>query len=284
MASRIPTLPAAVVPVIVGTAAAYAAGKFHFGAFIAAFVVALLIQIGTNFANDLFDFKKGADTAERLGPTRVTQAGLLTAEQVRTGTIVTFALAFIIGLYLVALGGWPILIVGIASIIAGIMYTGGPWPLAYNGLGDVFVFIFFGLVAVMGTYYVHAQEISLNTFLLAIPAGCLATAILVVNNLRDIHTDRLAGKLTLAVRIGITATRLQYVVCLVVPYVIPFVLWQRGDLGSFFWLAWLSFPLAAHLMRLVLQGTEGKALNVVLKQTGIVHLIFGLLFAGSYVL
>lgn len=282
MASRVNTLPAAVVPVLVGSAAAAADGRFRPAVFVAALLASLLIQIGTNFANDLFDFKKGADTKERIGPTRVTQAGLLTPQDVQRGMVVTYGLAFLIGLYLVYVGGWPILLLGLASIAAGILYTGGPWPYGYHGLGDVFVFVFFGLVAVMGTYYLHADAVTLNAFLASIPVGCLATAILVVNNLRDIETDRAAGKRTLAVRIGEQATRVQYVVLVAVPFVIPVLLWRLGALSSFFWLTWLALPVAVGLWRTVLARTRGPALNRVLKQTGMLHLLYGILFAGSH--
>lgn len=282
MALRLPTLPAAVVPVLVGTAAAASAGHFRLMVLLAAALASLLIQIGTNFANDLFDFKKGADTEERLGPTRVTQAGLLSPEDVARGTAITFALAFVVGMYLVYVGGWPILLIGLASITAGILYTGGPWPLGYNGLGDVFVFIFFGVVAVLGTYYVHADEVTLAAFLASLPVGCLATAILVVNNLRDIDTDRVAGKRTLAVRLGAGVTRFQYTVCLVVPFVVPVGLRSLGALSGMYWLSWLSLPLAFILLKVVLTSTQGVALNKVLKQTGMLHLIYGLLFAGSF--
>lgn len=282
MALRIQTLPAGSVPVLVGTAAAAADGTFRPLVFIAAMVASLLIQIGANLANDLFDFKKGADTEERLGPTRVTQAGLLTPSDVTRGMVVTFALAFLVGLYLVYVGGWPILLIGLASITAGILYTGGPWPLGYHGLGDLFVFIFFGLVAVMGTYYLHADIVTLNAFLASVPVGLLATALLVVNNLRDIDTDRVAGKRTLAVRMGEQATRIQYLMCIGIPFLVPVVLWLNDELSGLFWLSWLSLPMAISLLRTVFARTQGVALNAVLKKTGILQLIYGLLFAGSY--
>lgn len=282
MALRLQTLPAGAVPVLVGTAAAAGDGHFRPLVFLAALVASLLIQVGTNLSNDLFDFKKGADTEERLGPTRVTQAGLLTPQAVTVGTVVTFGLAFLIGLYLVYVGGWPILLIGLASITAGILYTGGPWPIGYHGLGDLFVFIFFGLVAVMGTYYLHTGQVMLHAFLASLPVGLLATALLVVNNLRDIETDRKAGKRTLAVRMGASATRVQYLLCVAVPFVIPFVLWWNRSLAALFWLPLLSLPLAFTLLRSVFAGTQGRALNVVLKKTGILQLLYGLLFAGSY--
>ena len=234
LASRLPTLPAAVVPVIVGSAVAFADGAFRPLVLLAALVSSLFIQIGTNFANDLFDFKKGADTEKRLGPTRVTQAGLLTVADVQRGMIITFGLAFLSGLYLVFVGGWPILAIGVLGIAAGILYTGGPWPLGYNGLGDVFVFLFFGVIAVGGTYYAHTGGITSEALVASLPVALLATAILVVNNLRDIETDRVAGKRTLAVRIGPAATRAQYALCVVVSYLVPLLLWSRFTLGGAF--------------------------------------------------
>ena len=202
MAARIPTLPAAVTPVLVGTAAAWSHGHFRPGVLIAALISSILIQVGTNFANDLFDFKKGADTEKRMGPVRVTQAGLLTPRQVERGMWLTFALAVVAGLYLIYVGGWPVLAIGLASIAAGLVLPGGPWPLAYHGLGDVFTFIFFGVVAVCGTYYVHTGSLNTVAHRHIIACGYDCTAILVANNLRDIETDRLAGKRTLAVRLG----------------------------------------------------------------------------------
>lgn len=282
MAFRLPTLPAAVVPVFVGTAVAAADGHFRPLVLVAALIATLLIQIGTNLANDYFDFKKGADTDVRLGPTRVTQAGLLTPRAVLVGMTITFALAVLAGLYLIYVGGWPILVVGLVSIAAGIAYTGGPWPLGYHGLGDVFVFLFFGVVAVMGTYYVHSDIVNWVSFVASIPVGLLATAILVINNLRDIDTDREAGKRTLAVRMGPRWTRLQYVVCVVGAYVVPVVLWRFGSLGAGFWLTGLTLPLGVGLMREILGGTSGRALNPLLGRTGRLHLLFGILFAGSF--
>lgn len=282
MAFRLPTLPAAVVPVFVGTAVAVGDGHFRPWVLVAALIATLLIQIGTNLANDYFDFKQGADTEVRLGPTRVTQAGLLTPREVLVGMAITFALAVVAGLYLIYVGGWPILAVGLVSIVAGIAYTGGPWPLGYHGLGDVFVFLFFGVVAVMGTYYVHADTINWMSFVASVPVGLLATAILVVNNLRDIATDREAGKRTLAVRLGPGLTRLQYAVCLIGAYAVPVVLWRWGHLGSGFWLAWLTLPLGTGLLRAIMGGASGRALNPLLGQTGRLHLLFGFLFASSF--
>lgn len=283
LAARPMTLPAAVVPVLVGTAVAVAKGAFHPLAFLAAFVAALLIQIGTNLANDYFDFQKGADTAARLGPRRVTQGGLLAPATVRRGMILTFGLAALIGLYLVTVGGWPILVIGVLSILAGIAYTGGPWPLGYNGLGDATVFIFFGLAAVVGTAYLHLGTMVVAALVASIPVGCLVTAILVVNNLRDIDTDRAAGKRTLAVRLGRSGTRVEYVLLLLGAFLIPPLRFLFGAASIGAWLPWLALPLAFSLARLVIQG-EGVRLNRALHQTAQLHLVFGGLFAVSLLL
>ncbi|MBI3978172.1 MAG: 1,4-dihydroxy-2-naphthoate polyprenyltransferase, partial [Chloroflexi bacterium] len=279
-AARLPTLPAAVVPVLVGTAAGAAAGSFRPLPFVAALVAAVLIQVGTNLANDYFDYRKGADTAARLGPVRVTQSGLIAPAAVRRATVLTFGLAALVGLYLVAVGGWPILVVGLLSIAAGVLYTGGPWPFGYHGLGDLFVFIFFGLVAVVGTFYLHTGTATGAAFVVAIPVALLVTAILVVNNLRDIDTDRAAGKHTLAVRLGRRATRIEYVLLVAVAYVVPLVYWLAGSPSGWFWLPWLTLPLAISLVRVVV-GQTGPVLNGALRGTARLHLLFGVLFAVS---
>lgn len=280
LAARLPTLPAAVVPVLVGTATAVADGRFRLLPFVAALVAALLIQVGTNLSNDYFDYRKGADTAGRLGPVRVTQSGLLAPEVVRTATIATFGLAALVGLYLVAIGGWPILVIGVLSIAAGVLYTGGPWPLGYHGLGDLFVFVFFGVVAVMGTSYLHTGAFSGAALVNAVPVGLLVTAILAVNNLRDIDTDRAAGKRTLAVRIGQRATRIQYVLLLAGAYLLPLGRWLAGSASDWFWVPWLTLPLGVPLVRIVFQQ-EGRHLNAALRGTARLHLLFGILFAAS---
>lgn len=282
LASRPPTLPAAVVPVVVGSAAAAYHGLFRPGVMIAALLSALFIQIGTNLANDLFDFRKGADTEKRLGPTRVTQAGLLTEGEVFKGMVVTFALAALFGLYLVAVAGWPIFVVGLVSIAMGILYTGGPWAYGYRGLGDVFAFLFFGPVAVIGTYYVHTLSIDRVAVVASIPVALLVTAILIVNNLRDIDTDRATGKRTLAVRIGAKMTRYQYLLFVLISYIVPIYLWLSLD-KSFFWLPWLTLPIGIRMVRLIFTET-GRALNRGLKGTGMLHLAYGLLFAGGLIL
>jgi 1,4-dihydroxy-2-naphthoate octaprenyltransferase len=282
LAARPATLPAAIVPVVVGTAAA-GGGVPRPLSFVAALCSALLIQVGTNFANDLFDFRKGADTAARLGPRRVTQSGLVSPRQVAVATGVAFGLAALFGLYLVATSGWVIVVIGVLSILCGIAYTGGPWPLGYNGLGDLFVFIFFGVIAVIGSAYVQIGSVTPLAVTAALPVGLLVTAILIVNNLRDVDTDRLVGKRTLAVRLGRRFTRLEFAVFLVVPYVIPVVLRLADLVGPWFWLPILSLPLAIRLVSITTRTSDAVVLNRVLKQTGQLHLLFGLLFAASLV-
>ena len=278
LAARPKTLPAAAVPVIVGTAMAISEGVFAALPAAAALIGALLIQIGANFANDVFDYKKGADTTERLGPLRVTQAGLLTPGQVLAGMWITFALAALVGLYLVLVGGWPIVLIGLLSIAAGIAYTGGPFPLGYHGLGDIFVFIFFGLVAVCGTYYVQAGTVSSGVLWASIPVGLLATAILVVNNLRDIDTDRSAGKKTLAVRFGVRGAQLEYIGLLAISYAIPIIMGLNG--ASTFWvlLSWLSLPFVIPLINLIF-NQKGRPLNQALAGTARLELLYGFLFS-----
>ncbi|MEW5869689.1 MAG: 1,4-dihydroxy-2-naphthoate polyprenyltransferase [Chloroflexota bacterium] len=290
LAARPKTLPAAAAPVVVGAALAWRAGQFRWDAALAALLAALLLQIGANLANDVFDYHRGADTHQRLGPLRVTQAGLLTPGQVLAGMWVVFGLAAVLGVYLTWLAGWPVMAIGLASILAAIAYTGGPFPFGYYGLGDLFVFIFFGLVAVCGSFYVHTRSLNWAAFWSALPMGFLITAILVVNNLRDLHNDRAAGKRTLAVRLGEQRTRWQYLACLAGAYLtplgmaaanpsgLPFV--GVGAAGSSLWLllSWLSLPMGISLVRFV-WTTSGKPLNQALAGTGRLTLIYGVLFA-----
>ncbi len=284
LASRPATLPAAIVPVLVGTAAALQDGFFRLRPFLAALAASLLIQIGTNFANDYFDYRKGADTEARLGPIRLLQAGIASPRQVLHATLLAFGGALLIGLYLVWVGGVPILLIGVLSILSGLAYTGGPYPLGYNGLGDVFVFVFFGLVAVCGTYYLHTGTVTPLAWWASVPVGLLVTAILLVNNVRDIETDRAAGKRTLAVRIGRTATRAQYAMFLAVAYLVPLGLYGAGLVSGWFWLPWLTMPLAYRAARAVSTHTDGPTLNRMLKATGRLHMLFGILFALSLAL
>ncbi|MEM6796037.1 MAG: 1,4-dihydroxy-2-naphthoate polyprenyltransferase [Acidobacteriota bacterium] len=278
LASRLPTLSAAAVPVAIGAAVAASAGGFRLLPTLAALWGALFIQIGTNFANDVFDYEKGADTSERLGPTRAVQAGLLSADQMRRGMVLTFALAFAAGLYLAWVGGWPIVAIGILSILSGIAYTGGPYPLGYNGLGDVFVFLFFGFVAVAGTVWVNMLALPEMVWWTALPPGALATAILVVNNLRDRVTDVHAGKRTLAVRFGRRAVLAEYALMLALAYGVPLALVLLGKAGPAVLLPLLTLPLAARLWRRLVAG-EGAVLNPVLADTAKLLVLHGLLFA-----
>src|SRR5215216_3606575 len=210
MAARRRTLPAAVAPVLVGTALAATGGTFRPLTFLAALVGALFIQVGTNLSNDYSDARRGADTEDRLGPVRVTAGGLVPPRQVLIATYVAFGVAVLAGVYLIATAGWELLLVGAASILAGVLYTGGPRPYGYEGLGEVFVFLFFGVVAVAGSYFAQTEELAREALVLAVPVGLLASAILVVNNVRDLETDRRAGKRTLAVRLGRTGARELY--------------------------------------------------------------------------
>ena len=277
LAVRLRTLPAAAAGVITGSALSWYDGFFRFDAALACLLTAILLQIGSNLANDVFDFERGTDTAERAGPVRVTQAGLLTPSQVKRGMLVVFGLAALFGLYLAWLGGWPIVILGSAAILSAIAYTGGPFPLGYYGLGDLFVFIFFGLASVTGTYYVQAGFVSTAAWWMAIPPGLIITAILVVNNLRDLENDRKAGKRTLAVILGERASKAEYLICMSVAYlIIPLAAW----LGVIPWLSlitWLSLPLAIRSTRIVLLQ-KGRSLNSALAGTGQVALLLSILF------
>jgi 1,4-dihydroxy-2-naphthoate octaprenyltransferase len=267
---------------LVGAAVAFYDGAFKFGPALAALLAALLLQVGANLANDVFDYHKGADTKERLGPPRVTQMGWLTPRQVLAGMWITFGLAALPGVYLALVGGWPIVAIGLLSIVSAIAYTGGPFPLGYNGLGDVFVFVFFGLAAVCGTYYVQAATVSALALGAAVPMGLLTVAILVVNNVRDVDTDRAAGKKTLAVRLGARAARIEYVVLLVVAYLIPLVMALIGIGPMWMLLTWLSIPLAVRWARLV-WTQPGRILNQALAGTGQMELVYGLLFAAGLI-
>ncbi len=278
LASRPKTLPAAAAPVLVGTALAWQLGGFRPGPALAALAGALLLQIGANLANDVYDYQQGADTADRLGPLRVTQAGLLAPAQVKTGMWLVFGLASLCGLYLVLAAGWPVVVIGLCSILAAIAYTGGPYPLGYHGLGEWFVFIFFGLAGVMGTCYVQALRLSWTALWAAVCMGLLTAAILVVNNLRDIVTDRAAGKRTLAARFGAAWARREYLALLVTAYLIPPALALVGAASPAVLLSWLSLPLALHLVHFVFTQ-EGRPLNLALARTGQLELLFGVLFA-----
>jgi 1,4-dihydroxy-2-naphthoate octaprenyltransferase len=284
LAIRPRTLPAAVAPVLVGTGLAVRDHAFALLPAVAALVGALLIQIGANLSNDYLDYVKGADIAERAGPQRVAQSGLISLPRLRAGIAVTFALAASVGVYLIFVAGWPVLVIGLASLLSALAYTGGPWPIGYHGLGDLFVFLFFGLAAVCGTYYVQALDINLMTVAAAVPVGALTVAILVINNLRDIETDRGTGKRTLAVILGPKATRLEYVLLLVLAYGAPLLFWLAGWSSPWVLLSWASLPRAVQLVRTVYRLDGGPALNQVLAGTASVDLLFSILFAAGLVL
>ena len=280
LAARPKTLWAALAPVAVGTAIAAREGHIRPGVTIAIAVAALLIQIGANLANDVFDFLKGADTADRLGPLRVTGAGLLTPQQVKRGMVAVFAAAIAIGFYLAWVGGWPIVAIGLLSIGAAIAYTGGPWPFGYHGLGDLMVFLFFGLVAVGGTVYLHAGAWLVSSLWGAIPMGALATTILVVNNVRDLATDQEAGKRTLAVRLGRRASEIEYFLLVLLAYVTVALHWWKTGGSPAMLLPLASLPLAGlNLQALITRN--GARLNQTLARTAGLQALFGGLFVAG---
>ncbi|HEY8206411.1 MAG TPA: 1,4-dihydroxy-2-naphthoate polyprenyltransferase [Myxococcaceae bacterium] len=283
MAFRPKTLSAAVAPVLVGTALAYAHGRGRVLPALAALVGALLIQVGTNLTNDYYDFKKGADTAERVGPTRVTQSGLIAPDAVLRAAVLAFALAMAVGVYLVAIAGWPILVAGVLSVLCGYAYTGGPYPLGYHGLGDLFVFVFFGLVAVGGTYFVESGVLAAPALAAAVPVGALGAAILTVNNLRDVSTDAKAGKRTLVVRLGVPAGRAEYVTMLALSFATPLAFWAAGWARWPVLAAWLAIPAAIGPLRRVMRE-GGAALNPALGETARLQLIFSVLFSAGLLL
>ena len=278
IASRLKTLPAAISPVLLGTALAY---HFHLSInlliFFAIISASILIQIGTNLNNDLSDFLKGTDTIERLGPKRVAQTGLLTINELKNGIIFIFSLSILIGLYLVSIGGYIIVIIGLLSIISGILYTSGPYPLGYNGLGDIFVFIFFGIIAVTGTYYLNTLTINLESVICGIMLGCLSTAILVVNNIRDAKTDIKTGKKTLAVKLGIPFSKLEFSFLLILPFLlINYLFLLMNDMGVL--LAIFTLPIAIHLI-IQIYNKEGVHLNDVLVKTARLLFAFSILLS-----
>lgn len=285
LAARPRTLGAAVAPVIIGTALAFGDGYRAWGAALAATLGAILIQIGTNFANDYFDFRKGADTHERLGPLRVTQAGLLRPEQVRNAFLLTFALSALPGLYLIKVGGLPILILGLLSIASGILYTAGPFALAYIGLGDLFVLLFFGFGATAGTYFVQSGKLTPVALLASLAPGLLSTAILTVNNLRDRGTDAASNKRTLVVRFGPGFARWEYTLCWIGALLVPWLLYFGTPAKApFSLLASGVGILALPALRKVWALDSDPALNPVLGQTGKLLLIFSLIFSGGWLL
>lgn len=283
LASRPKTLPAAAAPVVVAAGVAYYEQVLVLWVTLVALMAALLLQVGANLANDLFDFQKGADNEQRLGPLRVTQAGLLSPHQVFWGMAVVFGLASLLGILLVVHAGWPILAIGLLAILAAIAYTGGPLPYGYFGFGELFVFLFFGFAAVSGTYYAQAGSLSPLAIWSSIPMGSLSTAILVVNNLRDIPTDRQAGKITLAVRFGPQFARRLYDVLLLIAYLIPILLIFTVSAPTWLLLVYLSLVQVLRVRNIVHQST-GLVLNQALAGTGRLELLYSLLFTGALII
>lgn len=284
MAARPKTLPAGVAPVLVGTALAGYFHVFHPLRFVAALLGSIFIQVGTNLSNDYSDARRGADTEDRLGPVRVTAGGLVPPRQVLIATYVTFGLAVLCGVYLIVVAGWQLLLIGVASILAGVLYTGGPRPYGYEGLGEAFVFLFFGVAAVAGSYFVEMRHFDWESFALAVPVGLIAAALLVVNNVRDIDTDRRANKRTLAVRLGRSRTRQLYMAMILGSYPLALVTWVFGPLRPWLLLCWLSLPLAVPVLKLVREHTDGPSLNRALAKTGQLQLAFCVLLSVGLLL
>jgi 1,4-dihydroxy-2-naphthoate polyprenyltransferase len=277
-AARPKTLPAAATPVIVGTACAHACGAVAWGPALAALGGAFALQIGANFANDVYDAEHGADGADRLGPVRAVAAGLIAPSAMKRAMVLAFAVAMAFGVYLASVAGWPVVAIGLASIAAAIAYTGGPWPLGYHGLGDVFVFAFFGVVAVCGTAFVQLGHVPALAVWASVPVGALSTAILVVNNVRDRASDTRAGKRTLAVRFGRRAGIAEYALLVTVAYAVPLALAAiAGELPRA--LPLVTLPLAIARVRGLARAATGPEHNALLAATAQLLLVHGALFA-----
>ena len=282
IASRPKTMTAAIAPVLLGSALAYYEGAFDIITFFVILIAACLIQIGTNLTNDLFDYIKGADNNNRLGPKRAMQAGLILEPEMKRAIFIVFSLSICFGFYLALLGGWLIVGIGLLSILFAILYTGGPYPLAYNGLGDIFVFIFFGLIAVSGTYYLYTDYFSINSFILGSSAGCLATAILVVNNLRDIDNDKEYGKNTLAVYFGKKFTQFEYLLLMIIVYIIPiYISIDLGNKASIY-IVYFTLPICIRLIIDVFYK-KNSMLNETLEATAKLLLLYSLLLSFGIV-
>lgn len=279
LAIRPKTLWAAIAPVLIGTSLAFSEGKQHWLIALATMMAAVLIQIGTNFANDYFDHINGVDTEKRLGPRRVLQNGLVKPVTMRNAYIFVFSLAFLIGIYLIWHGGMPILIIGILSILFGILYTSGPYPLSYNGLADIFVVIFFGPVAVGGTYYLQTLEINMIAIIAGLSPGLLSTAILTVNNLRDIDQDKAAGKKTLAVRFGPLFARFEYALMVSAACLLPLILLFINEDHPYVLATIFVFLFSFPTMKQVFETHRGPELNAVLAKTGKILLVYSIVFA-----
>jgi len=283
LAARPRTLTASVSPVLVGSAIAWGDDVFALIPCLAALLGALWIQIGTNIANDLYDHLRGTDTSARLGPLRAAQSGLLTPDQLRWAMGASFLLAALFGVYLIARAGWPIAIAGALAIASGIAYTAGPRPLGYVGMGDLFVFIFFGPVAVCGTYYVQARGLGLEALLASLPIGLLTTAILVVNDVRDIESDTRAGKRTLPIRFGRDFGLTEFAALIVLSYCWLFLM---GYLARNWWLLlpWLGFPWALSLVRFFFRTEPGPRLNLLLARTAQHLLLYSVLLSFGFLI
>lgn len=279
LAARPRTLALAIGPIAVGTAVAAIERGARVIPALAALLGAVLLQLGSNFANDVYDFENGVDTDDRVGPARATQLGLLSPEQMHRGMWLVFGGATLVGFYLVAVAGWPIIAIGMASILVAVAYTGGPWPLGYHGLGDPMVFLFFGIIAVMGATYVQTLEASMLAFVASIPVGALATATLVVNNVRDRETDERSGKRTLAVRLGDRGGRLEYLALVALAYGVPFLCYFVFERSAWIFLPLVTLPLAYPLLNQVLADSDGPTMNEALGSTARLGMIFALLFA-----
>ena len=276
IAIRLKTLPAAISPVLLGSSLSYKYGYFSLLIFFMTLFAAILIQIGTNFANDVYDFEKGTDRDDRLGPVRATQAGLISPKKMKFSMLWTFSIAILVGCYLAWIGGLPIVFIGIASIIAGIAYTGGPYPLGYNGFGELFVFLFFGIIAVPGTYFLQTGTFTYLSIWLGSCMGMLSAAILVVNNIRDIDTDKVTGKKTLAVYFGILFSYIEFIILIIGPYLILLYLMINKNLDSSIYIVFLSLPIGLKLIFELITNT-GIKLNTVLSSTAKLLFIFSLL-------
>lgn len=283
-AARPQTLAAAFVPVLVGASIAFKHNALSWDATLVAMFCAFAIQIGTNFANDYFDFVKGSDTDERIGFERATASGAVSPQTMLRATIITMFIAFLAGLYLVWIGGWVILWIGLLSLLFGIMYTGGPFPLGYNGLGDLFVFIFFGFVAVMGTTYINTLEWMEAAFWVSVPVGALCVNILVVNNLRDVEQDKVSGKKTLGVLFGEKALKIEYLAMIGLAYLTPLYLYYAFDSSIFIILPFLTLPYAWKLNNVIWVHEDKRVLNETLEKTAKLMVFFGFLFSAGIIL
>jgi 1,4-dihydroxy-2-naphthoate octaprenyltransferase len=282
-AARPKTLWASVAPVVIGSAMAFESGGLHIMSALSALLGAVLIQIGTNFANDYFDCYTGADSTDRLGPTRVVQAGLVQPTTMKAAFIAVFAVAVVPGAYLIWRAGLPLFVIGVLSILCGILYTAGPYPLGYVGLGELFVIIFFGPVAVGGTYYVQTLQISVPVIISGLAPGLFSVAILTVNNLRDVKSDHRAGKKTLAVRFGITFSKVEYLLSIAIACLIPLILVLNDDKHLYSLLASVVLLAAIPSIKTVFTS-EGIILNRVLESTGKMLLLYSLIFSIGWIL